>query len=79
MPSRFANILFGFILSALMSFLVSGIATLRNAELDDTFLRLWMDAWLPSWLIAFPTVLVVAPLTRRLVGILISAPAAQVR
>ncbi|KJS12786.1 MAG: hypothetical protein VR78_11730 [Hoeflea sp. BRH_c9] len=79
MPSRFAPILFSFILSALMSFLVSGIATLRNAGLDDTFLRLWMDAWLPSWLIAFPTVLVVAPLTRRLVGMLVTAPAAQVR
>ena len=79
MSSRFAPVLFGFILSALMSFLVSGIATLRNAGFDDTFLRLWMDAWLPAWLIAFPTVLVVAPLTRRLVGMLISAPAAQVR
>ena len=79
MSSRYATILFGFILSALMSFLVSGIATLRNAGLDEFFLRLWMGAWLPSWLIAFPSVLVVAPLTRRLVGILVSAPAAQVR
>ena len=79
MPSRSANILFGFILSALMSFLVSGIAILRNAGLDDTFLSMWMEAWLPSWLIAFPTVLVVAPLMRRLVGMLVTAPAAQVR
>jgi hypothetical protein len=62
MPARYAPVLFGFILSALMSFLVSGIATLRNAGLVDGFLSIWIGAWLPSWLIAFPVVLVVAPI-----------------
>jgi hypothetical protein len=78
MPARYAPILFGFILSALMSFLVSGIATLRNAGLVDGFLAAWISAWLPSWLIAFPVVLVVAPITRRLVGAFL-APAASAR
>jgi hypothetical protein len=79
MSPRFAPVLFGFVLSALMSFIVSGIATFRNAGPVDAFLGLWIDAWLPSWLIAFPTVLVVAPLARRLVGRLVKAPAAAVR
>lgn len=74
MPSRFAPILFGFILSALMSFLVSGIATFRNAGLVDGFFDIWIGAWLPSWLIAFPVVLVVAPIARRLVGVMVKAP-----
>lgn len=64
MPARYAPILFGFILSALMSFLVSGIATFRNAGPVDGFLNIWLSAWLPSWLIAFPVVLVVAPVAR---------------
>ena len=51
-----------------MSLLVSGIATFRNAGLVDSFLALWMGAWLPSWLIAFPVVLVVAPAARRIVN-----------
>lgn len=34
MPARFAPVLFGFILSGLMSLLVSGIATFRNAGLS---------------------------------------------
>jgi hypothetical protein len=79
MSPRFSPVLFGLVLSALMSFIVSCIATFRNAGLVDGFLSLWINAWLPSWLIAFPTVLVVAPLARRLVGMLVAAPAAQVR
>jgi hypothetical protein len=75
MPARYAPILFGFILSALMSFLVSGIATFRNTGLVDDFVLTWINAWLPSWLIAFPVVLVVAPIARRVVGVLVKAPA----
>ena len=75
MPTRYAPILFGFILSALMSFLVSGIATFRNAGLVDGFFNIWVSAWLRSWLIAFPVVLVVAAIARRLVGVLVKAPA----
>ena len=68
MPARFAPIAFGFVLSGLMSFIVSGIATFRNAGLIDGFFSLWIGAWLPSWLIAFPVVLVVAPVARRFVS-----------
>jgi uncharacterized membrane protein len=67
-PPRFGPILFGFILSALMSFLVSGISTFRNTGLVDGFLGLWVGAWLPSSLIAFPMVMVIAPVARRIVG-----------
>lgn len=74
MPARFAPILFGFVLSALMSFIVSGIATFRNFGLVDGFFSLWIGAWVPSWLIAFPIVLVVAPIARRLVGTMVKAP-----
>ena len=67
-PTRFAPVLFGFVLSCLMSLLVSGIATFRTVGLIDDFLNLWATAWAPSWAIAFPVVLVVAPVARRIVG-----------
>ena len=70
-PARYASILFGLILSGLMSCMVSGIATLRATGLGDGVLLLWMGAWMTSWAIAFPAVLVVAPLTRRLVARLV--------
>ena len=79
MPPRFAPFLFGFVLSALMSFVVSGIATQRNAGFIDGFFGLWLDAWLSSWLFAFPIVLLVAPIARRLVGLLVKAPVSSGR
>ncbi len=70
-PARAAPVLFGLILSGLMSLIVSGIATFRAAGPADGIIGLWMGAWLTSWLVAFPTVLVVAPLTRRIVAKLV--------
>lgn len=67
-PERRAGLLFGFILSGLMSLLVSAVSTLRAVGLVDGIGGLWMTGWLSAWVIAFPTVLVVAPLTRRLVA-----------
>lgn len=72
-PARFAPFVFGFILSALMSFIVAGIATLRTAGLVEGFSGLWVAAWLPSWAVAFPVVLVVAPIARRVVQGLVKA------
>lgn len=71
-PQRFAPALFGFILSGLMSLLVSGISTWRAIGLDDGFAGRWTAAWLTAWLIAFPVVLVVAPLARRTVARLVA-------
>ncbi len=48
-PARFAPVLFGFILSGLMSCMVSGIATLRAVGLADGFGVQWMTSWVVSW------------------------------
>ena len=45
-PQRFAPYLFGLILSGLMSFIVSGIATLRAVGIAPDLLDLWITAWL---------------------------------
>jgi hypothetical protein len=72
-PARFSPILFGFILSGLMSAMVSGIATWRVLGLDADFPAHWLGVWLASWALAFPAVLVVAPITRRIVACLVRA------
>ena len=71
-PSKYAPLLFALILSGLMSLLVSGIATLRATGLAPQFTEIWLGAWLTAWLFAFPSVLLVSPLTRRLVGVLVA-------
>jgi len=70
-PARFAPILFGFILSGLMSLMVSGLSTFRALGLVDGFAGVWLGNWVVSWGIAFPVVLVVAPITRRIVAKLV--------
>ena len=71
--NRYAPILFGLILSGLMSLLVSGISTFRISGLASNFAQMWMGAWWVAWLFAFPIVLVVAPIARRAVERLTAA------
>lgn len=68
LPRHLAPTLFGLILSGLMSLLVSGIATVRSVGVVQGLPSVWFGAWLSSWLVAFPMVLIMAPLTRRLVA-----------
>jgi hypothetical protein len=70
---KFAPVVFGFVLSALMSLIVSGIATARTAGFVNDLPSLWLGAWLMSWLVAFPVVLIVAPMARRVVQSLVKA------
>ncbi|MEN9061008.1 DUF2798 domain-containing protein [Ponticoccus litoralis] len=67
-PPRLAPVVFGLLLSGFMSLIVSGVATLRALGVVPDFFGLWMSAWVSSWLIAFPSVLVIAPVVRRLVA-----------
>lgn len=67
-PARHAHIAFGFVLSGMMSFLVSGISTFLTVGPVSGFVWQWIGAWLPSWAVAFPIVLVVAPIARKLVA-----------
>lgn len=72
MPKKYAPILFAVILSGLMSFLVSGISTYRAIGPVLDFVKLWTGAWLTAWLFALPVVMVVAPLTQRVVRLLVT-------
>lgn len=67
-PARYAPILFGLLLSGMMSLLVSGLSTLRALGLVDGFVLIWLGNWAVSWATAFPIVLVIAPITRRIVA-----------
>jgi hypothetical protein len=66
-PAKFSPLLFGAILSGLMSLLVSGVSTFRSIGPANGFLSAWIGNWLAAWLLAFPVVLLVAPLARKLV------------
>lgn len=71
LPARAAGLLLPFILSILMTFVVSAVATLTNTGPGADFLGKWMHAWGLSWIIAFPTLLCALPVTRRAVKALV--------
>jgi Ca2+/Na+ antiporter len=70
-PRRFQPILFGLILSGLMTLVVSAVTTARNLGINDHFVGRWLAAFGSSWPITFPTATIVAPFVRRLVERLI--------
>ena len=47
-PARYAPILFGFILSRLMSSIVSAIANYRVLDASLAFLGPWLASWMSS-------------------------------
>ncbi|MFI8010144.1 DUF2798 domain-containing protein [Acinetobacter sp. ABJ_C4_1] len=59
------KLLFLLILSGMMSFIVSGISTFKVVGLNHQFVSLWVSAWI----LAFPSVLICAPIAQKLVDI----------
>ena len=71
LPARFAPIVMPFLLSLLMTCLVSLISTTRSFGFTQELLRLWPGSWALSWLVAFPVTLLVLPIVRRVTSALV--------
>lgn len=67
-PARYAPLVFSALLSAIMVAIVSGFVLLRTHGLQPDFPALWLSSCATTWPVAFPTVAVVAPWVRRVVG-----------
>ncbi len=67
-PARFAPILFGALLSVIMVGLVSAFVIAITQRIEADFTARWIRSCVTTWPVAFPTVTVVAPWVRRIVG-----------
>jgi Protein of unknown function (DUF2798) len=67
-PNRFAPILFGALLSAVMVGVVSAVVLAINQGIQQGFVWQWLRSCVTTWPVAFPTVTVVAPWVRRVIG-----------
>lgn len=74
LPARYAGIVMPLLLSTFMSCIVAGISTLKSVGLAPELLRMWMAAWGVSWLAAFPSLLVLLPIVRRIVAATVQSP-----
>ncbi len=66
LPVKFKVSVFSFLLSCLMSFIVSGVAIVQTLGIEAGFMQHWLTAWLSSWIVAFPAVMIVAPLVEKM-------------
>lgn len=67
-PARFAPILFSALLSAIMVCIVSAFVLMISQGFHAGFVAQWLKSCVTTWPVAFPTVAVVAPWVRRMVG-----------
>ena len=70
-PKKYELLLFALLMSGFMSFLMSGVISFINVGLVENFINIWGSAFLKAYIVAFPSVVVVVPLVRKLVGKLI--------
>jgi len=77
LPARYAAIVMPLVLSVLMTFVVSAISTLRSLGPTSAFVATWPAAWAISWLVAFPTLLAVLPLVRKIVAFAVDQPSSK--
>lgn len=70
-PARAVGFIMPLLLSVLMTFIVSFVSTLNSLGLAAFTLGAWFSAWGLSWLIAFPALLLVLPLVKKLTAYLV--------
>ena len=75
LPARYATIVMPLLLSLMMTSVVSLISTARSIGFTSALLQLWLGNWALSWVVAFPVMLLVLPVVRRLTSMLVEKPA----
>lgn len=68
-PARYAPILFGALLSLIMTGVVSAFVLLVTQGLHPGFATQWLKSCAMTWPVAFPTVTLVAPMVRKVVAL----------
>ena len=54
-----------------MAMLMSGVRTALFTGINEQFFTQWLRAFIHAWPIAFPAILIVAPIVRKIVGAII--------
>jgi len=68
---KYESLVFAFVMGAFMSGFMSLVITFINLGLVDNFIEMWLGAYWKAFIIAFPTILLVIPQVRKVVGVLV--------
>lgn len=69
--SKYQRIVFAFFMALLMSCIMSLVISIFNVGLVSNIIHIWLKAWAFAFIIAFPTITVVAPIVQKLVSLVI--------
>lgn len=70
-PQRYSAYAFSFFMSLLMSGIMSLVISLFNVGWVDGIAMIWFKAWAFAFAVAFPTIIAVTPLVRKLVALVV--------
>lgn len=70
-PARYETLLFQFLISGMMSCLVSGMVSFINLGTDGFEFALWFNAWMIAWPVAFPTIVIMSPVVKSFTKVII--------
>lgn len=68
---KYQNTVFAFLMALFMSCIMSLVICIFNVGLVDNIIHIWLKAWVFAFVVAFPTVSFVAPVVRKLVGMIV--------
>ncbi|GAB3039101.1 DUF2798 domain-containing protein [Bowmanella dokdonensis] len=71
-PVKYASYVFSFFMSLLMSGIMSLAISIINLGWVDNMLSIWLRAWSMAFIIAFPTIIAVTPVVRKLVSLVLA-------
>jgi hypothetical protein len=65
------HLVFAFFMALFMSCIMSLVITTFNIGFTDNLLTIWLQAWSFAFVVAFPTVITIAPLVKKITAAVI--------
>jgi TctA family transporter len=65
------KIVFAFLMALLMSCIMSFVISVFNVGLVSNIVHVWLKAWAFAFIVAFPTITIVAPIVHKLVSLVL--------
>jgi len=70
---KYEHVVFAFFMALLMSCFMSLVISIFNVGWVDGIILIWLKAWGFAFFVAFPTVVLVAPIVRKFVSMLVDS------
>ncbi len=69
---KYKKIIYSFFMSLFMSCTISLIICIYNFGLENNIIAAWLNAWFLSFVVSFPTIILLSPIIYRFVNLIIS-------